>query len=226
MKLQVNEIFGPTIQGEGRSAGKDVLFLRLSLCNLACDWCDSKYTWDWKNYDRKKEIHPTEFEDIIKELEKRNLKSLVITGGEPLIQYKSLAKFLDLLKDWWIEIETNGTLYSEEVFEKVNQINCSPKLNNSLNKREVRLTDALPKIAKLEKATFKFVVSKEEDILEIEEIVKSNNINPKNVFLMPLGLSREELEKTQDLTEQLALKMGFNFQNRLHILKWGTRRGV
>ena len=41
MKLRVNEIFGPTIQGEGKSAGREVKFLRLSGCNLACTWCDT-----------------------------------------------------------------------------------------------------------------------------------------------------------------------------------------
>lgn len=39
--LRVNETFGPTVQGEGKSAGEDVVFLRLSGCNLACGWCDS-----------------------------------------------------------------------------------------------------------------------------------------------------------------------------------------
>ena len=46
--MKVNEIFGPTIQGEGKSAGMQAMFLRTSLCNLACDWCDTPQTWNWK----------------------------------------------------------------------------------------------------------------------------------------------------------------------------------
>ena len=40
------EIFH-SIQGEGRSAGRPSIFLRCSLCNLHCIWCDTDYTWNW-----------------------------------------------------------------------------------------------------------------------------------------------------------------------------------
>lgn len=226
MFLQVSEIFGPTIQGEGKSAGKEVLFLRLAVCNLHCIWCDSKYTWDWKNYDKKKEVYKKSFEEVYEILASKNLKSLVITGGEPLLQHKVLSEFLNLLKDYWVEIETNGTLYSEEVFSKVNQINCSPKLSNSGDRKDVRLRKSLYQIAKLDKATFKFVVSREQDIAEIEKIIQEYKLKPENVFLMPLGLSREELALTREMTISLAEKMGLQFSDRLHIVKWGTKRGV
>lgn len=39
--ILVNEIYGPVTQGEGKSAGMDCMFLRLSGCNLSCIWCDS-----------------------------------------------------------------------------------------------------------------------------------------------------------------------------------------
>ena len=35
-ELLVNEVYGPTIQGEGKTIGKEVSFLRLSGCNLSC----------------------------------------------------------------------------------------------------------------------------------------------------------------------------------------------
>ena len=44
--MKVNEIFGPTIQGEGRSAGMPTMFVRLSGCNLACIWCDTPYCFN------------------------------------------------------------------------------------------------------------------------------------------------------------------------------------
>ena len=49
------EIFH-SIQGEGLNLGKPAVFLRLALCNLACTWCDTRYTWDWKEYDRDEQI--------------------------------------------------------------------------------------------------------------------------------------------------------------------------
>ena len=53
--LNVNEIFGPTIQGEGPHTGRLVGFLRLAGCNLACSWCDTPYSWDWTKYDKAEE---------------------------------------------------------------------------------------------------------------------------------------------------------------------------
>ena len=44
------EIFH-SIQGEGVSAGTPTVFLRLATCNLACTWCDTRYTWDWRRFD-------------------------------------------------------------------------------------------------------------------------------------------------------------------------------
>ena len=44
LTLVVAEVFGPTVQGEGPSAGRRASFIRLGGCNLHCDWCDTKFT--------------------------------------------------------------------------------------------------------------------------------------------------------------------------------------
>ncbi len=36
-----------TLQGEGRGVGRPSIFIRASLCNLHCRWCDTDYTWNW-----------------------------------------------------------------------------------------------------------------------------------------------------------------------------------
>ena len=142
-KIKVNEIFGPTIQGEGRTVGKPVKFLRTAGCNLACVWCDTPYTWNWQGtdfehpekFDREKEIHDMSVDEIKTQLDQigKDVKALVISGGEPMLQQNKLVPLLHLLKNdgYWVEIETNGTRApSDEFLSLIDQINCSPKLTN------------------------------------------------------------------------------------------------
>jgi 7-carboxy-7-deazaguanine synthase len=43
--LPVVEVFGPTLQGEGRVIGLRTMFVRLAGCDWACSWCDTPYAW-------------------------------------------------------------------------------------------------------------------------------------------------------------------------------------
>lgn len=240
--LDVNEIFGPTIQGEGRSIGKEVLFLRLSKCNLACIWCDTPYTWNWigtpfshpEKFDRTKEAYSMKVADVLIRLnrlsEKMNQPALVISGGEPILQQDSLIDLLRLLKrrNWWIEIETNGTIVpSDKLLMLIDQINCSPKLENSGldNRLAMRIRpEALRKIANSTKSIFKFVVSSENDIQEILHLVKDYGMI--SVYLMPEGRTKLEQEQNQQKIKELSQVYGFHFSQRLHVLQWDTKRGV
>lgn len=239
--LKVNEIFGPTVQGEGRSAGLRVLFLRLSTCNLHCVWCDTPYTWNWEGtdyahplkYDPAKEIHEMNEVQILLKLEElggTHTRALVVSGGEPLIQWKQLVGLLAHLKhrEWWVEIETNGTIApSEELDKYVDQYNCSPKLSNSGDERRLRVRPkALGVLVANPKVSFKFVVASEEDIPEVLEYVETYKMPAERVYLMPLGKTREELELTREGTKELCEKYSFNFSDRLHVIQYGGVRGV
>ena len=90
--MQVNEIF-KSIQGEGPNFGKPAIFLRTAQCNLKCTWCDTKYTWDWKNYDFSKEVKEMTIDEVKDAITELEIKHLVITGGEPLLQQDDLADF-------------------------------------------------------------------------------------------------------------------------------------
>ena len=239
MQIKVNEMFGPTIQGEGKTAGKEVLFLRLVGCNLQCIWCDTPHTWNWEGtsfahpekFNRESETIAMSPEDILEELRKLgDLKSLVISGGEPLIQQKALVPLLTLLRedDWWIEIETNGTITpTDEIVALTDQFNCSPKLRNSENSRSSRIVrGAMEKFAKMDNTYFKFVISGVDDIPEIREYIKNFKLNKYRVFLMPLGKTREELGMTSLRTASLAEELGLMYSDRLHIDMFGGKRGV
>lgn len=239
--LKVNEIFGPTIQGEGASVGQQVIFLRLANCNLHCIWCDTPYTWNWegttfshsKKYCKENEVHLLSEEEIYSQTcslakEHESVNSLVISGGEPFLQHKQLLPLIQKLKEegWWIEVETNSTIIpNNEVSDLVDQFNCSPKLSNSGDSEKLRIRPkALSYFAHCKKSTFKFVVASEKDMDEILKIVYQYNL--KRVYLMPLGMTRDELNKTRDTTKKMCEKHNFFFSDRLHVVKFNGVRGV
>lgn len=238
--LIVNEIFGPTIQGEGLSKGKEVIFLRLSGCNLACSYCDTPYTWNWTGtkflhpdkYDRRSESHRMSLEEVVAAIIKLgdSVKGLVISGGEPMLQMTSLEKVIQSLKElgWWVEIETNGTISpSDNFLEVVDQINCSPKLSSSGedNPEVRRIKDkALITLASSSKVNFKFVVTSRQDMQEIVSLAARYNF--QNIILMPEGRTKEEQLIRSEQVRLLAEEFGYSFSPRLHILQWNTKRGV
>lgn len=68
-----------TIQGEGYHTGKAAYFIRLGGCDVGCHWCDVKESWDAS-------IHPlTHADKIIEKALQYPSKTVVVTGGEPLI---------------------------------------------------------------------------------------------------------------------------------------------
>jgi len=236
--LKVNEIFGPTIQGEGPSQGKEVIFVRLSTCNLSCQWCDTPYTWNWigtkfkhpDKFDKSLEVHEMDNDVILNKLAQYDCKAVVISGGEPLLQQRNLLTLIGSLckMNYWIEVESNGTIVPEPVFlGMINQINCSPKLSNSGDSKEQRVKlKALTALVASEKVFFKFVVGNEKDIEEVWEYVNTFRIQTNRVYLMPLGKTKEELIKTTSMVRLLAQQHGFVFSSRLHVEMYGNRRGV
>ena len=68
-----------TIQGEGFHSGKPAYFIRVGGCDVGCNWCDVKISWN-------PNIHPaTQTDDIVKNALKNPSKAVVVTGGEPFI---------------------------------------------------------------------------------------------------------------------------------------------
>ena len=172
--MKISEIF-KSIQGEGTNAGKPAIFLRTAECNLKCTWCDTKYTWDWKSFDYSKEVKEISIKDIRERIEQFNLRHLVITGGEPLMQQDDLAELLVFLKpDFYVEIETNGTILPNNALSTlVDQWNVSPKTKNSGNPLELcEDNECYAFFSKQKNCYFKYVVENEDDLVEINHLMK------------------------------------------------------
>ena len=158
---------------------------------------------------------------------------VVITGGEPLLHYKE-ALFYEfvcelLARGHAVHFETNGTILVD--FEKFPAYkSCvfavSPKLSNSAEPRERRLNfAALRNLKQNAKDSFyKFVISPEFDAQpEISEILA---VCESEVYCMPRGADRRELESAAQFCVDFCLKNGYNYSDRLHIRIWGEKDGV
>jgi 7-carboxy-7-deazaguanine synthase len=238
------EIFH-TLQGEGLSTGKPSVFIRTSLCNLHCRWCDTDYTWNWEGtpwpHDRDGEPGYAKFRkdeqiieltpaDVAERVRTFPCRHLVLTGGEPLLHDSDFTEVLRILNEqeaWTAEVETNGTLLPSPDFEAlVTQFNVSPKLANSGNAPKLRIKDeALAWFASSPKAWFKFVISNPEDLVEVQTLQSRLALDPDRLFLMPEARTPEELAQRTLWLADLCKSEGYRFSQRLHLALWGPKRG-
>lgn len=127
-KYMIKEIFGKTIQGEGTHAGKVVQFLRFSGCNK----------WSGRDEDRKKSICQfcdTDFvggkamfpSEIIEKLKANRCKTVVISGGEPLLQVDRELLWFLTNSGFDLHLETNGSKSLGDLKNFFKHVTCSPK---------------------------------------------------------------------------------------------------
>ncbi|NCN64637.1 MAG: 7-carboxy-7-deazaguanine synthase QueE [Candidatus Altiarchaeum hamiconexum] len=131
--LKVREIFS-SIQGEGIYVGRRQIFVRFAKCNLDCDYCDTAHKREGKfcivNGKRKILKNADDIADEIKNLYTKDIFSISLTGGEPLI-YTSLIRQIHKRTDIPLYLETNSTL-PEKAYEIKNLITyaaCGIKIN-------------------------------------------------------------------------------------------------
>lgn len=130
-----------TLQGEGAHTGLASYFIRIGGCDVGCHWCDVKESWEAGR-------HPlTDVDDLVEEVTKYS-RTIVLTGGEPLMW--NLEYLTQKLKEkgCTIHIETSGAypLSGEidwiclspkktqhpkiEVIEKADELKCIIYNNN------------------------------------------------------------------------------------------------
>jgi organic radical activating enzyme len=103
MKYFIQETF-TSLKGEGLYTGVPMHFIRLSGCNLNCEFCDTEYT----------KMESKELNELVEEVASSPISRVVITGGEPCIHpLRPLVDALHLAGKL-VHLETNGTLPIDE----------------------------------------------------------------------------------------------------------------
>lgn len=220
--------------------GVPSLFVRLDTCNLRCRWgetlCDAHYT-SWTPGEVREEIG--HFVDRVEaELEAKDCGQLVITGGEPMLQaevVQELCRMTSARPNTEVTIETNGTVF---VSCAADLICLSPKLKSStpLGTKYEKMHSharwnpvAIRGYMEQYNYYFKFVLDREQDVLEIMEMlmeVGQDLPDPSHVIFMPQGVSSSELNSRGRWIAEVCKRLGVRYTPRLQIDLWGNRPGT
>lgn len=231
--MLISEIFY-SLQGEGALAGVPSVFIRTSGCNLRCAWCDTPYaSWNPEG----EQLSPAE---IVERVLQFPAKHVVITGGEPMIA-PGMPVLAELLHagGMHITMETAGTVPPAGI--ACDFASLSPKLQNStpaagtissgwIERHEA--TRKRPEILSQWIAGYdyqlKFVLSGEQDLMEIETLVAGlpGPVPAWKIQLMPEGRTVAEIDERARLLVALCKEKGYRFSDRLHLRLFGNTRGT
>lgn len=100
--VRITEIF-TSIQGESSRVGLPTVFIRLTGCPLRCTWCDTEYAFQGGTL--------RAVDDVVAEVLASGVRTVCVTGGEPLAQ-KACLNLLSRLCDAGLSVslETSGAL--------------------------------------------------------------------------------------------------------------------
>ena len=245
--MNINEIY-TCIQGEGKYAGIPHILVRTTGCALRCQFkdtfCDTPYS-SWMPEKGKYMLN--DIEQLI--IKNPQIKYAMLTGGGPTLRPQTMTSVVNLFKKYnlFVTVETEGSAYVESAADF---ISLSPKLSNSTPKvgsilvfgnsayeikpadvkrheRNRKNYDAMRKFIQNHDYQIKFVVSDVSDISEIKETLDKIGDVPNNkVYLMPEGVTTQDLRTKRREIMEICIKEGWNYTDRLHILAYGDKRGV
>ena len=153
MNLNVKEIFY-SLQGEGGRQGEASIFIRLTGCNLKCNFCDTDF----------KDGTDMEVEEIVTFIKQFPCQWIVWTGGEPTLQLTEEILLSFKNKGYLQAIESNGhyplsALLDYTVVSPKGNIEYAKEINQAVS--EIRLPiingDAIPPVECLPKAEHYFL---------------------------------------------------------------------
>jgi len=243
-----------SIQGEGKYVGTPSLFFRFGGCNMKCEGfacsersasgvdvlgCDTVYAVNKEHFSHTWAAVTSagELLNVLDLYELPGAVDIVLTGGEPLI-YANDAIFIEFLealneKGHRVTFETNGSLnvnFEQYSIYRECTFALSVKLSNSNEPFGKRVRgDVIYNIASNAKDTFfKFSIDAESINLALDEEISEIIIHaPKTtVYCMPLGGSKEEVERNSEPLIEYCKVKGYNFSDRLHIRIWDENKGV
>jgi 7-carboxy-7-deazaguanine synthase len=239
--IRISEIFGPTIQGEGPLIGRPTVFVRTGGCDYRCHWCDTLYAVLPEYHDEWTLMTPTEILARVEQLAGSAPVLVSLSGGNPALQ--PLARLIELgrRKRYTFALETQGSV-PQPWFAALDWLVLSPKPPSSGMATDWQAFDGCVRAAANgPRCVLKIVVFDDKDYAYAR--LAANRYRALPVYLQvgnpapvvaPEGLAGEEAD-IKDLMRRFRWLVGKVAADRwftatvlpqLHVLAWGSRRGV
>lgn len=182
--------------------------------NMRVHNCDSTYAsredWDYKML---------KLNQIIEKILHYKSKHIIFTWWEPSLYEKQIETIQSKLINcnFTYEIETN---WSNKLHNYYDQINVSPKLLSSWNKKYDLKVDR----EHWENIIYKFVAENERDFNEIKNYIEYYDIPKEKIYIMPKWITLESQRNEQVI--KFCKKEWFKFSSRLHIMIYWNKRWI
>ena len=235
-KIHVLEVFGPTIQGEGRVIGRKTMFVRTAGCDYRCSWCDSAFTWDGS---AKEDIQLMSAEEIYNKLHEiggNNFNHVTISGGNPAL-IKGIQDLVDLFEEHHIQtaLETQGSKF-QPWMTQIDDLTISPKPPSSNMKPNLDILDSVIEQCVPESLNLKVVIFDEDDF-EFAKVI--HHRYPTIPFYLQVGNpyldddvdnhTAKLLQRYEQLVDRVMTSSDMNnvyVLPQLHTLLWSNMKGV
>lgn len=209
--LRVTEVF-LSLQGETSRAGLPTVFVRLTGCPLRCRWCDTPYSFQGGE--------TVTLTDLLRRIADYGVKTVCVTGGEPLAQ-KNCPALLTALCDagYSVSLETSGALDISGVDPRVSRIVDlkPPGSGEDARNRWENLAHLTPH------DEIKFVLADRADYDWARAILRDEHLDR----ICPVLFSpvQGELPPAQLAEWVLADRLPVRMQVQLHKILWGNAPG-
>lgn len=210
-KLLVHEIYA-SVQGESSYMGWPCVFVRTTGCHLRCSYCDTEHA-----FFQGQEMG---VDDVLEKVSTFGIKTVELTGGEPLLQKPSFL-VLDGLVDrgFTVLLETSGAVSIAKVNRDVKVI-LDVKTPSSLESDSnlFRNLEILWSGCEV-----KFVISSREDYLYAEKVCRQYDLFTRTHVLFSPVIARLDPKILVDwiLSDRLPVR----FQLQLHRVLYGEEPG-
>ncbi len=178
---------------------------------------------------------------------KHPITHAIISGGEPTLWGTDLADLVLglLVTGFHVTIESNGTKYVEVLSKQKTKdgkevdltgnilFSISPKLASSTpvgspyekeHEKERLNYTVLEALLKRYPSYLKFVVTGPDDLKEIKEVQRKLHLPPNRIFLMPEGITRDQIIEHGPMINELCIENGYRYSSREHIILYNNKR--